>query len=254
MALTLEFIGAKPGDTCELFHGGPYTNRELRGNIEPLHATRLTDKLTASFSSTQGNGYAVRLKNSRGHVYARSNARPLNGKTKLFVLPITVRILERDSPALMPPLPFKDDRTTFDRLVLEFLGADFRLFGHALHDGVINKKFTFDYRFRVNPVDIPVWHPIADNDDDDDVPEDTFDFKTSSLTIDADKNRQELLMGILNPIIRRKFRRGLQRKFHEAALNKVGDNVLKPVLTLTSAPVSADHADLNFTVLGEPLG
>lgn len=253
MALTLEFIGAKPGDTCELFRGEPYTNRELRGNIDSLHLTHLTDKLTATFSNTQDNGYAVRLRNSGGHVYARSNTRALNSKTKLFVLPITVRILERDSPTLMPPLPFKDERTKFDRLVLDFIGADFRLFGHALHDGVINKKFTFDYRFRVNPVDIPVWHPSADNDNDD-VPEDTFDFKTSSLTIDADKNRQELLMGILHPIIRRKFRRGLQRKFHEAALKKVGDNVLKPVLTLTSAPVSADHADLNFTVLGEPLG
>ena len=253
MALTLEFIGAKPGDTCELYHGEPYTNRELRGNIDPLHTTRLTDKLMAALSSTQGSGYAVRLKNSGGHVYARSNTRPLNSKTKLFVLPITVRILERDSPTLMPPLPFKDERTTFDRLVLDFIGADFRLFGHALHDGVINKKFTFDYRFRVNPVDVPVWHPVSENDEDE-VPEDTFDFKTSSLTIDTDKDRQELLMGILNPIIRRKFRRGLQRKFHDAALKKVEGNVLKPVLTLTSAPVSADFADLNFTVLGEPLG
>lgn len=253
MALTLEFVGAKPGEQCELFRGEPYSNRELRGNIDPLDTEKLSDKLTVSFPSTKGNGYAVRLLNASGRVYARSNTRPLNSKTRLFVLPITRRISKAEFATFAPPLPFVDGRTTFDQLQLDIVGSDFRVFGHALHDGVFNKRFTFDYRFQIRSVDLPVWVPVS-NLDDDEVPEDTFEFKTSSLTIDTDRNRQEALLAILHLFIRRRFRQGLQRRFHEAAVEQAGESVLKPVLTLTSTRAEpGKRVDLNFTVLGETL-
>lgn len=253
MALTLEFIGAKPGEQCELFRGEPYSNRELRGKIDPIHTAKLDDKLKVTLPSTKANGYAVRLLNSSGKVYARSNTRPLNSKTRLFVLPITRRIPQAEFATFAPPMPFVEGRTTFDRLQLDFAGGGFRVFGHALHDGVFNKRFTFDYRFQIRPVHLPVWVPVSQLEDDE-VPEDTFEFKTTSLTIDTDRNRQEALLAILHLFIRRRFRQGLQRRFHEAALEQVQDNILKPVLTLNSTKVeTGKQADLNFTVLGETL-
>lgn len=226
----------------------PFTRRDS------THTARLDDKLTALFPSTKGNGYAVRLLDSAGKVYARSNTRPLNSKTRLFVLPITRRITQAEFATFTPPLPLVEDRTTFNRLVLDFAGGDFRVFGHALHDGLVfNKRFIFDYRFQIQSVSLPVWVPVSELDEDE-VPEDTFEFKTISLTIDTDHNCQEALMAILHLFIRRRFRRGLQRRFHEAALEQVAANVLKPVLTLNSAKVEpGKRTDLNFTVLGETL-
>lgn len=254
MPLTLEFVGVTPGDKCELFHGAPYTDRELNGKIDPLQTVTIDAGKRATFSADPGTGYAIRLLDSKGKVYARSNTRKLSDKRSLVVLPITVRIKEAEFGENVPDLPFKTGDTTFDRLTLDYVAKDIRVFGHAFHDGIINKKFTFDYRFRIQPIDIPVWTPV-DQLPKDETPEDTFDLDTTSLKIDADKNRQEVLMGLLNPILRGKFRKGLQRKFHESLIKQVAGNVLKPVMTIKKVVLEDNkHLDLEMGLLGEALG
>lgn len=254
MPLTLEFVGVTPGDTCELYHGEPYTDRELRGKIDPLETVAIGGEKRATFRADPGNGYAIRLLDSKGKVYARSNTRSMTAKRSLVVLPITVRTKEAEFGANAPDLPFRSGKTTFDRLTLDYVGKDLRVFGHAFHDGVIDKRFTFDYRFRILPVDIPVWTP-ADRLPEEEVPEDTFEMDTTSLKIDADKNRQELLMGILNPIIRGQFRKAIQKKFHQSLLRQTAGNVLRPVLTVKKVVlVDNQHLDLEMGMLGEALG
>lgn len=254
MPLTLDFVGVTPGDKCELYHGAPYTDRELRGKIDPLQTVTIDAEKKATFSANPGSGYAIRLLDKNGKVYARSNTRSLAAKRSLVVLPITVRIKEAEFGENAPDLPFQTGDTTFDKLTLDYVGKDLRVFGHALHDGVIDKRFTFDYRFRILPVDIPVWTPV-DQLPKDEVPEDTFEMDTTSLKIDADKNRQEVLMGILNPVIRGKFRKAIQRKFHESLVKQAAGNVLKPVMTVKKVVlVDNKHMDLEMGLLGEALG
>lgn len=254
MSLTLDFIGAAPGDKCELFHGAPYKDRELEGKIDPLQTVRLDESKRATFSADPGNGYAVRLIDAKGKVYGRSNTRALAGKRTLFALPITVSLTEAEFAASTPKVPLIDGKTTFDKLQLDFVGEDLRVFGHAIHDGVINKKFGFDYRFRILPIDIPVWTPLEQLPKDE-TPADTLELDTTSFTIDADRNRQEVLMAVLNPIIRRKFRKGIQRTLHEAMAKQTEGNVVKPVLTITKVTVEdTKRLTLAIGVLGEPLG
>jgi hypothetical protein len=254
MPLTLEFIGVTPGDTCELYHGAPYTDRELKGKIDPLQTVAIDTEKKATFSANPGSGYAIRLLGKNGRVYARSNTRALTAKRNLVVLPITVRIKESEFARNAPELPFKDGDTTFDRLTLDFVGKDLRVFGHALHDGVIDKRFTFDYRFRILPVDVPVWTPLEQLPAGE-TPEDTFTIDTTSLHIDADKNRQEVLMGILNPVIRGKFRKAIQKKFHQNLAEQTAGNVLRPVMTLKKVVLQDNkHLDLELGMLGEAFG
>lgn len=254
MPLTLDFIGVTPGDKCELYHGAPYTDRELKGKIDPLQTVTIDSGKRATFSANPGNGYAIRLLDKNGKLYARSNTRSLSAKTTLFFLPITVSFSEAEFGQNVPALPFKTGDTSFDKLTLDYVGQDVRVFGHAFHDGIIDKKFTFDYRFRILAVGIPVWTPV-DQLPKDETPEDTFELDTTHLSIDADKNRQEVLMGILNPILRGKFRKALQRKFHESMVKQTGGNVLKPVLTLRKATLeNSNNLALEMGVLGEPLG
>lgn len=254
MPLTLEFIGVTPGDQCELYHGEPYTDRELKGKIDPLQTVTIDAEKKATFSANPGSGYAIRLLDKNGKVYARSNSRSTTAKRSLVVLPITVRIKEAEFALNVPDLPFKNGDTTFDKLTLDYVGKDVRVFGHALHDGVIDKRFTFDYRFRILPVDVPVWTPLEKLPAGE-VPADTFEMDTTSLKIDADKNRQELLMGILNPVIRGKFRKGIQKKFHQSLVKQTAGNVLKPVMTLKKVVLEDNkHLDLEMGLLGESLG
>jgi hypothetical protein len=61
-------------------------------------------------------------------------------------------------------------------------------------------------------------------------------------------------MGILNPILRGKLRKALQRKFHESLIKQAAGNVLKPVLTLKKVLLEDNkHLDLEMGVLGEAL-
>ncbi|MBL8176610.1 MAG: hypothetical protein JNK48_18180 [Bryobacterales bacterium] len=254
MPITLDFIGVTPGDKCELYHGAPYSDRELRGKIDPLQTVAIDAAKRATFSADPGSGYAIRLLDKNGKVYARSNTRSLTAKRSLVVLPITVRTKEAEFGQNAPDLPFQTGDTTFDRLTLDFVGKDLRVFGHAFHDGVIDKRFTFDYRFRVLPVDVPVWTPLEQLPKDE-VPQDTFELDTTSLKIDADKNRQEVLMGILNPIIRGQFRKAIQKKFHQSLVKQTAGNVLKPVMTVKKVVLEDNkHLDLEMGLLGEALG
>jgi hypothetical protein len=255
MALTITFIGPKSGDKCELFHGEPYTARELRGHIEPLQTVTLDASLTANFSANPGNGYALRLRNASGRVYARSNTRSLASKRNVVALELLPQLFpEAEFGGFAPDVPFKDGKTTFDKLALDYVGSDMRLFGHALHDGVINKRFTFDYRFRMDPVDIPVWTPVNELPADE-TPEDTFLLDTTSLNLDADRAVGEPLMAILKPIIRSKFRKSIQRRFHEALLEKTAGNKLNPVVTVTSATVvNAKKLEVGVGVFADTLG
>ena len=198
MSLTLQFsiVTLNPSTyRCEIFHGPPYTDRELRGHIDPLQTVPLTPvnaAHTATFTANPGNGYALRLLNASGKVFARSNARTLASKQRLLVIEGTDRIAEATFGTFAPPVPFTEEKTTFDRLDLDFQGNDLRLFGHALHDGVFNKRFNLDYRFRVAPVDIPVWTPVTSLPADE-TPEDTLTIDTTSLTIDTDRFYDVLL-------------------------------------------------------------
>ena len=213
-----------------------------------------SDNLAASFSADPGNGYAIRLRDAARRVYARSNARSLDSKRRLLALEVTKAISEAEFGTFAPPVPFRDDRTTFDRLVLDFVGANLRMLGHAEHDGVINERFTLDYRFRLLPVDIPVWEPVSSLPEDE-TPDDTLTVDTTSLVIDADRRRQELLLGILNPIIRRRLRKAIQRRFHEAILKQAAESALNPVVTLTGAEVvDGKHVDLKIGILADAPG
>jgi len=261
MSLTLQFsiVTLNPSTyRCEIFHGPPYTDRELRGHIDPLQTVPLTPvnaAHTATFTANPGNGYALRLLNASGKVFARSNARTLASKQRLLVIEGTDRIAEATFGTFAPPVPFTEEKTTFDRLDLDFQGNDLRLFGHALHDGVFNKRFNLDYRFRVAPVDIPVWTPVTSLPEDD-TPEDTLTIDTTSLTIDADRKRQAVLLRILKPIIRRKLRKTVQRRFHESILQRAaGAGALKPVITLRGPSViDGGFVDLNIGIVGDAPG
>ena len=68
-----------------------------------------------------------------------------------MVIDGTVRISEAEFGQFAPAVPFTERKTTFDRVNLDFVGQDLRLLAHAVNAGVINKKFTFDYRFPSGP-------------------------------------------------------------------------------------------------------
>jgi hypothetical protein len=260
MALDLQIaiVSLQPSTyTCELFHGPPYTERELRGHIDPLQTVPLAGTggiFTATFSANPGIGYAIRLRDGSGKVLARSNARTLNSNKSLLVIDGTDRISEAEFGQFAPAVPFTDDKTTVDHLVLDFVGKDLRMFAHVLYDGLIDKRFTFDYRFRLVPVDIPVWTPVTSLSEDE-TPEDTLTIDKISLTIDADRNRQELIMGILHPFIRRRLDAKVQRRFHESIQKQASANALKPVVTLTGTDVvDGQHVDLKIGILADAPG
>ena len=258
MSLNFQIAIVSPTATtysCELFHGPPYSDRELHGHIDPLQTAPLTGasgKLTTDFSTNIGNGYALRVRAASGKILARTNARMADSKKSLVVIDGTVRISESEFGQFAPTVPFTEGKTTFDRVTLDFVGKDLRLLAHAVNDGVINKKFTFDYRFRLVPVDIPVWTADSPKDE---VPEDTLTIDATSLTIDADKNRQELLMGLLHPIIKAKLRKTVQRRFHDSIQKQAAASALKSVVTLIGTEVvDGKHIDLKIGILADAPG
>jgi hypothetical protein len=239
MALDFQFSILRPVSTtyrCELYHGAPYSKRELRGHIDPLETKAVTQsgtQFSASFASNPGNGYALRLMDAAGTVIARTNSRSLADSRRLLVSEITVQLTESQFGE-SSPASFQDGKTAFDHVVLDFVGEDLRVFGHAFHDGVINKRFNFQYHFQLKPATIPVWEPVSldPNVDVEDTPEDTIIIDSTKLRIDADKNRQELLMGILHHAVKKHFRLGIQTRFHKAILAQANAQELIAVTLL----------------------
>jgi hypothetical protein len=255
MPLTIQFQFVSDevasGYRCELYHGAPYKDRELEGKIEPLQTVALDGSLTAKFTKNPGNGYALRLLDPKGKVFARTNTRALNAPSKLLVVdPVDFMVIpEKEFASNVPKLPLKlDDKTVFDKLVLGFVGDHMQVAGHGTHDGVFNTKFNFDFRFKVNPIQIPVWTPV-DQLPEKGIPEDTLELKETSLKINADKGGHAGVLGTLRPLIRLKFRRGLQKKFHESILKRVGGADVHRVFTLRKSEVVDDEWQLTHTIL-----
>jgi hypothetical protein len=255
MSLTIQFQivtdELAPGFRCELYHGKPYTDRELKGRIDPLETVALDAGLAAKFTKNPGDGYALRLLEPNGHVFARSNARANNTPSKLLVAdpigPMTVSQQEFASSA--PPLPFQaDEKTVFDQLALSFVSDQMRVLGHGSHDGVFNTKFSFDFRFKMDPVQIPVWTPVTELPEKE-TPEDTLELTETSLTIDADKSGHAGLLALLHPIIRGKFRKAIQKAFHKSILSRVGGANVHRVFTLRKSEVAGGELRLTHTVL-----
>jgi hypothetical protein len=239
------------GFRCELFHGKPYTDRELKGRIDPIETVTLDAGLVAKFATNPGNGYALRLLESNGHVFARSNSRDKNTPTKLLVVdPIgAMPISQQEFASSAPPLPFHaDEKTVFDQVALSFLGDQMRVLAHGSHDGVFNTKFSFDFRFKIVPIDIPVWTPATELPEKE-TPEDTLELTETSLKIDADRGGHAGLLPLLHPIIRGKFRKAIQKSFHRSILSRVGGANVHRVFTLRKSEVIDGELQLTHTVL-----
>jgi len=236
-----------------LFHGPPYTNREEKGKIDPLETAVLVPGgaagvFTANFSTEPRDGYAFRLLNAAGKVVARSNERKQSANRDLRVVLLVLPNSEADLAAKLPVLPHTKDKTTFNKLVLDFPGNELRLFGHAFHDGIIDKHFTFDYRFDVTPVGVPVWTPVTELDEEE-TPADSLKIDNVRLRIDADRNRQELLMGILRHRVKKMLRRGIQRVFHEGIAKA---SVGMVAATLITAAVEGNEFVFTAGVVQDP--
>lgn len=239
------------GFKCELYHGKPYTDRELKGKIEPLETVTLGADFAAKFAQSPGNGYAVRLLESNGKVFARSNYRAGNSPSKLLVVdPVgPLPMSQQEFAASAPALPFHaDDKTVFDQVALSFVGDQMRVLAHGSHDGVFNTKFTFDFRFKIVPVQIPVWTPLPELPEKE-TPEDTLEVTETSLNIDADKGGHAGLLVVLHPIIRGRFRKAIQESFHRSILNRVGGANLHRTFTLRKSEVTGGELRLTHTVL-----
>lgn len=255
MPLTIQFQFVSdelaPGFKCELYHGRPYKDRELKGKIDPLETVALDASFAAKFKKNPGDGYALRLLEPNGQVFARSNTRANNTPTKVLVVdpigPMTLSQQEFASNA--PALPFAaDEKTVFDKLALSFAGDQMRVVGHGSHDGVFNTKFSFDFRFKIDPVQIPVWTPLTELPEKE-TPEDTLELVETSLKIDADKGGHAGLLALLRPLIRGQFRKAIQKKFHKSILNRVGGAKTHRVFTLRKSEVAGGELRLTHTVL-----
>lgn len=255
MALTIQFQMVSdelaPGYKCELYHGKPYKARELKGRIDPIETVALDSGFAAQFKKNPGDSYALRLLDPQGEVFARSNTRPISAPTKVIVVdPVGAMTLSQAQfAANAPAVPLNvDEKTVFDKLALSLVGQEMQVFGHGTHDGVLNTKFSFVFRFKIEPVQIPVWTPLNELPEKD-TPEDTLEVCETSLKIDADKGGHAGLLAILRPFIRGAFRKAIQKKFHQSIVKQVGGEASHRVFTLRKSEVAGGELRLTHTIL-----
>lgn len=269
MATNFVFRGPGPeaGHTCELYHGTPYTKRELDGKIDPIQTVKLAadgpaGPFRAAFTKDPGNGYAIRLVDPKGAVYARSNTRS-NAASKEMAIIVPLGPQEFDEAALNSnlELPEPDKKMTVDELSLRLVGGEMALIGHVIREGARTRKLTFDFRFQLKPVYPAVWTPV-DELGDKEMPADTLEVIETSIKLDGDKRGHAAILQLIRPIIRRIARKKVQRGLHETLLEKAvaampekpPPNATVPVLTIASVAIGGGKLGIQANVLMDQPG
>lgn len=269
LSLTFRGVGPRAGHRCELYHGSPYTRRELDGKIDPLETVTLTadspnGPFRAAFAKNPGSGYAIRLIDAAGDVYARSNTRPAAAPADLAILdlPFPQELTTEDLNRNLE-LPESNGKTTVDKLSLVITGNELALLGHAVRDGAIRaRKLSFDFRFQLKPAYLPVWTPVDQLDDKKEMPGDTMELHETSLKLDGDKGGHAGILQLIRPLIRRVIRKRVQRGLHETLLKKTlegqpgtpAPGALPPVLTVRSVSIGGGLFKIAVCVLMDQPG